>query len=152
MAKAPTKVQGTATSPAYTAIRITRDGVSDGLTHDGGLGGVHALGKVLAVVDKPDDQCAIGSEVPRWIADLFISKQMAEIEEGAGLIAARERGKKVSEEAARATQKAVADSQMRGYDDMPPELRALSQEYGDEIVSLWQSGESADDIIKAFAK
>ena len=152
MPKAPTKVQGAATSPAYTAIRITRDGVSDGLVHDGGLGGVHALGKILAVVDKPDDQCAIGSEVPRWIADLFISKDLAVIEDGAGVGSAKKRGKEIAEEAVRATQKAVADSQMRGYDDMPPELRALAQEHGDEIVSLWQSGESADDIIKAFAK
>jgi len=145
-----TKKGGQGATPGYSAIEIIVDNVSDGLVHDGGLGGQHTRGKILAVVDKADEDCAIGSEVPRWIGDLFIEKDLAKITEGSGIAAAKARGKAKAEEARQASQKANAQAAQRSYDDMPANLRALAQEHGDEVVMLWVQGESEDDILKAY--
>lgn len=57
---------------------------------------------------------------------------------------------KVVETAKRRGRKRTAATRMELYDDLPPEIRALAQEHGNEVVELFLSGESAEAIREAY--
>jgi len=95
------------------------------------------------------------AEIPRDVADVLASRDMAEILGGASAIKAKERGKQVSEKALQAAQKSRATVAMMEFDSWPPELRAICREHDGaegEITQLLAEGNSVDDIVRAYSK
>lgn len=120
-------------SPAETvAIRITRDGVHDG------LGGVWAAGQV--------------AHLPREIADVFIAKDCGAPADGADIRKAKADAAATLAKVEASTAKAGAQARLRSYDDAPKIIRDLAKEFGDEIVSRWELGEDEDDILKDYMR
>ena len=139
MARKP-KVQGAASPPPGSAsIKIIKDRVGDGVAgvHDG-LGGKHYVGDVV--------------ELPQEVADAFIAKGFAVFADVGDFAAAKERAEALDADRRQAMNKAAATARQRGFDDAPPEIRALAREHGDDVIALWEAGESVEEIIKAYAR
>ena len=119
-----------------TSVRITKNGVHDGL---GDGMHKHMAGDVV--------------ELPREVADILIGRGLAQPADGSSYAKAKARSKEIEEKARQNANASVARARMNtGFDDMPKELRELSHEHGDAIYELWQDGNSAEDIIKAYTR
>ena len=90
--------------------------------HDG-IGGQHAHG---AVVELPDE-----------VADALIGLKCAFPVDGSSLIAAQQAAKEQRERQRLAQERAAAVSRMRLHDELPPEVRALVHEHGDEATEAY---------------
>jgi len=90
------------------------------------------------------------ADLPPDLADILVSTGAAELISGSGAIEAKKRGKKATEAAVQAAQKRAAQSAQMQYDDLPSEIRALAQEHGDDVIALYQQGETVEAIVKAY--
>ena len=98
--------------------------------HDG-IGGQHAHG---AVVELPDE-----------VADALIGLKCAFPVDGSSLIAAQQAAKEQRERQRLAQERAAAVSRMRLHDELPPEVRALVHEHGDEATEAYLAQQQAHD-------
>lgn len=62
----------------------------------------------------------------------------------------KNQSEQVVTKAKRRGRKRTAEVRMDAYDTLPAELRALAQEHGNEILDLYQSGETVEAILEAY--
>ena len=77
------------------------------------------------------------AEEARKVADVLINLGQVIPADGSSAIKAKERGKAITEEQRQASRKRTAEIAHVVFDDMPPELRALAREHGDEVTNLY---------------
>lgn len=135
MAKKPKQasaVEGAETSPlpideTTVALRITKDGVHDG------LGGVWSLGQI--------------ARLPKEVADIFIAKNCGVPADDASIVEAKKKAAETLSKVEASSAKAGAQARLRSYDDAPKSIRDLAKEFGDEVVARWEQGDSEEDIL-----
>lgn len=113
-----------------TLIRVTKSGVHDG------LGNVWQSGDI--------------APLPKDIAALFIAKELGVPADDASLIEAKKKAAETLEAQRLAGIKGGAAARQRSYDSAPQAIRDLAKEHGDEILSRWEMGEEAADILKDY--
>lgn len=92
------------------------------------------------------------ADIPRHLADILISKQLAAVADDSSAIQAAARGKELEAKAVQAAQKHRASVAQMQFDDLPPEIRALAREFGDDPVQMYQAGETVEDIVRAYTQ
>lgn len=101
--------------------------------HDG-EGGKHLVGSVVAL---PED-----------VATALISAGAAKIADGKPDYDGRDK----ADEIAGVAQKADAEAAMKRHDRAPKAIRDLSKEYGDDVLRLYRTGLTADQILEELTK